>query len=257
MLKTEMIINYDYGSLNPIQLGHEYCKPGHFFGPAVRTYWLLHYIIKGKGIFIKEGKRYEVRSGDIFVINPYVETYYEANKEDPWEYIWIGYICHGKPPYEFEKPVVHHPELGKVFEAMIRCRKMDNGRSAFLCAKLWEMFYILLEQKNSKMDYVEMAVNCMESEYMLGITVQQIADRLNLSRSYFSTIFSKETGISPQQYLTNLRMEKAAELMVYHGQTPSLAAYSTGYTDIFNFSKMFKRHFGVSPRKYILQNSTK
>lgn len=48
----------------------------------------------------------------------------------------------------------------------------------------------------------------------------------------------------------NLRMEKAAELMTVYGEKPSTAGASVGYPDIYHFSKMFKKHFGVSPREY-------
>ena len=73
---------------------------------------------------------------------------------------------------------------------------------------------------------------------------------MNLNRSYFSTLFRRKTGCSPQQYLTDYRMNKACELMTEHGCSPGEAALSTGYPDIFSFSRMFKKKFGLSPREY-------
>ena len=90
----------------------------------------------------------------------------------------------------------------------------------------------------------------MNSEYVNGITVQQVADRLNLDRSYFYSIFKAQMGVSPQKYLINLRLERAAELLTVYGESPSTAGISVGYPDLYHFSKIFKQHFGVSPRKY-------
>ena len=60
-------------------------------------------------------------------------------------------------------------------------------------------------------------------------------------------------GTSPREYLMRLRLEKAAELMVIHGEKPSTAGASVGYVDLYHFSKVFKQHFGMSPRAYVLK----
>ena len=73
---------------------------------------------------------------------------------------------------------------------------------------------------------------------------------LNLNRSYFSELFREQMGVPPQTYLINLRLEKAAELLTVYGETPATAGVSVGYPDIYHFSKIFKRHFGLSPRQY-------
>ena len=149
--------------------------------------------------------------------------------------------------------VMHTPFLEKVFKEALQCNTMEKGRSAYLSGKLWEMFAYLLEQQSPEIDYVDRAINYMKLEYPNGITVTQIASQLNLNRSYFSALFRSRMGCSPQEYLTALRIEKAIELMVVYGRSPTVAAASTGYSDLYNFSKMFKRHTGLSPRMYIKQ----
>ena len=90
----------------------------------------------------------------------------------------------------------------------------------------------------------------MNANYVHGITVKEVADLLGLDRSYFSAIFKEAIGIPPQKYLMKLRLEKAAELITVYNEKPSTAGFSVGYPDLYHFSKMFKQHFGVSPRHY-------
>ena len=250
---SEIIIDEHYGGLNPMQLGHERCKPGQGFGPAVRTHWLLHYVVSGYGYFTKEGRTHLVSPGETFVIAPFEETYYEADANNPWYYIWIGFT--GEPPCELNMPMIHKPEFGEIFTKALDCKGMNRGKSAFLAGKLWEIFACLLEENSAELDYISQAIHCMKLEYADGVTVTEIAKRLNLSRSYFSVLFKERTGQAPQDFLTTLRMEKAIELMTKYGKSPSVAAVSTGYSDIYNFSRMFKRYTGLSPRAYIQENS--
>lgn len=251
MERSEIIIDCHYGGLNPVQFGHEICEASHAFGPAVRTHWLLHYVVSGFGYFTREQITHEVGAGQIFVIPPYVETYYEADRERPWQYIWIGFTTQDALPEVFSRPVITCPDVGDLFNEMMTCGSMENGRSAFLAGCLWKLTAVLLEKGKPKADVIDKALSCMHSEYYKGITVREIADRLGMDRSYFSTIFSGRVGIPPGEYLINLRLQKAAELMRLHGECASTAAISVGYDDICHFSKIFKKHFGMSPRAYI------
>lgn len=254
MTYSEIIIDHHYSGLNPVQFGYEACTPSHSFGPAVRTHWLLHYVVSGFGTFEYEGQTYSIGPGEIFVIPPYAETYYEADAKKPWNYIWIGFTTEDELPELFSKPVINCPGAAELFEEMKNCKSMENGRSAFLSGCLWKLMGILLDQGKPAYDYIDKALHFMHAEYANRITIQEIAEHLNLDRCYFSTAFTKRMGTSPQQYLVHLRLSKAAELMITYGETPSTAAISVGYTDLYQFSKIFKQHFGMSPRAYIKEH---
>lgn len=246
-----IVVDYHYGGLNPVELGQENCLPSHSFGPAVRTHWLLHYVVSGFGKFVREEKTYQVGPGQIFVIPPYLETYYEADRENPWHYVWIGFTTGEVLPEALAHPVITCPEAREIFGEMISGSGMGEGQSAYLSGCLWKLMSIFLNQGTPRADYVDKAVSCMNAEFANGITVREVADRLGLDRSYFSTIFSEKMGIPPGEYLTGLRLAEAAKLMTVYGESPSLAAISVGYRDLYHFSKMFKKHFGASPRNYV------
>ena len=237
--------------LNPVQFGYEDCDKSHSFGPAVRTHWLIHFVVSGFGFFRIGDKEYRVKPGEMFVIPPYVETYYEADSVNPWSYIWIGFTADGKLPKELSDTIVC-PEAESIFVSMKKCADYSLGRSAYLAARLWDLFALLSEDENHKYSYVEKALEFIHSNYMHDITVEKIAQYLNLDRTYFSVIFKKEIGQSPKQYLVDYRMNIAAALIIKRQIGISVVANSVGYSDLYTFSKMFKRHFGVSPSNYAI-----
>lgn len=248
MYHSVIISDEGYTDLNPILFGYQDCEKGHFYGPAIRSYWLMHFVVSGVGTFRIEGNEYKIHPGEIFIIPPFIETYYEADKNDPWEYIWIGYTTSSALP----KALPHTlklPEASKIFNEMKLCEGFSEGRSAFLSAKLWELFAIFLDKDKKHSDYVKTALDCIHNEYE-QITIGELARRLNVDRTYFYTLFKKKVGISPQQYLLNHRMNIAASLIREQAFSVSTIAFSVGYSDIYNFSKMFKKHFGLSPTQY-------
>jgi AraC-like DNA-binding protein len=99
-------------------------------------------------------------------------------------------------------------------------------------------------------DYVRQAINLVHLNYRTTLRVEDLARNLNLDRAYFGKLFRKHTGKTPRRYIVEYRLKKAAELMVCQNMLTSDAAREVGYTDIFNFSKMFKQHYGVAPSMY-------
>ena len=68
--------------------------------------------------------------------------------------------------------------------------------------------------------------------------------------SNFAKVFRDAYGVSPKQYLTQLRMERARELILSNRYTVSQIAQMTGYGEIYHFSKAFKQENGVTPTEY-------
>ncbi len=252
MNTSEIVLNEHYGGFNPVQFGHEDCDPSHSYGPAVRTHWLLHYVSSGCGKFTRGGVTHSVGAGQIFVIPPYEETFYQADAKRPWRYIWIGFTADdGEVPPVFGAPVLSSSKFGRIFDDMLTCDRLENGKSAFLSGCIWRLVSVLLEKDKNKPSHVDKALGYMHSNYANGITVSEVAASVGLDRKYLSVLFSKQVGMSPSKYLIALRLSKAAELMSKHGESPTTAAVSVGYYDICHFSKVFKSHFGVSPREYV------
>ena len=95
------------------------------------------------------------------------------------------------------------------------------------------------------------AQNLVKNRYMEAeISLDEVCSVLGVSNSYFSSVFKKETGKPFITYLTDYRMDIAADLMVNTNDKSYTIAEKVGYPDANYFSYVFKKRFGVSPSKY-------
>lgn len=97
---------------------------------------------------------------------------------------------------------------------------------------------------------VEEALRFLRSNTNVDIKVQEIADECGMSLSAFTRLFKSETGQSPYQYLTDLRMNWACEILLSGNSPMEKIAEMIGYHDRFHFSKTFKRKIGITPAEY-------
>ena len=94
------------------------------------------------------------------------------------------------------------------------------------------------------------AKNYIDEHYSQPMTINELAAMYNLHPNYFSTIFRRQIGLSPRQYLTNLRLQKACRLLQSSQLTVQETAAQVGYSDINNFIKNYRQLFGCTPKQY-------
>ena len=250
--KDLLICSQNLRDINPVQCGWEECDSGHTFGPAVRDHYLLHYVMDGKGTFESHGQTYRLSKGNLFLIRPDEVTVYSADSKEPWKYLWLGFGGVFAQPLVRNLPdALYCPQLGHLFEEIKQCHLSQGNLELYLCGKIYEIFSTLAQtyadQEKASLSYADLARSYILANYMNPITVEGLADILGIDRRYFSWVFSKEVGCAPKQYLLEVRMEKARQLLVQTDLAVQAVANSVGYTDAFQFSKMFKKHFRVAP----------
>ena len=248
----------------------EKCKPLHSFGPVIKDHFLIHFIRSGKGRYVVRDKTYFLSRGEAFFIFPGEPGWYEADKDDPWEYFWIGFYKTGLDRLfmnigiSAESPVVSL-NSSHVFEN--HYSRLDETRSSSLensfrqKAVLLELISDLIKfsgynsddnyrNAGKGNDYIKYTYDFIRKNYSVNISVTDIAEYLGLDRSYFSQLFKKRTGESPGEFLKNYRLEKGAELLAGTSFDISAIAESAGYLDRFSFSRSFKKRYGLSPGRY-------
>lgn len=249
--------------------GYAQCEPLHSFGPAARPNYLLHYIIDGKGIYQTSNHTYHLGSGEGFLIEPGSLTFYQADKEHPWSYLWIGFS--GRRAKEYLEDLglnsnqltfrsKHGKDLKRTILQMMRCS--DNSiTSQYRLQSLLYAFFATLSRnaqeearesilQSPKNFYVDRAVTYIRNHYASGITVSDIANYLCLNRSYLYKLFQNSLHMSPQEFLTQFRLSIAKELLTTTQFPIEHVASSCGYQNTLVFSKAFKRTIGCTPSDY-------
>ena len=97
----------------------------------------------------------------------------------------------------------------------------------------------------------------MEMYYHNNIQIADVAASVGVHANYLSHIFQKQYHVTPKQYLSNLRVKKACELLLYTEYPIYIVANSVGFTDSLAFSKFFRRMVGISPYYYRIQKEEK
>ena len=237
----------------PLFIGYENCLPNHSFGPFGRSSYLIHYVTSGKGVFIAKGKKYNVKKGEAFIIMPDEITTYTADKNDPWSYVWIAF--NGSLASELktlEKPVISLREAP--FIEVKNLVLSGEGISAEIVSSIiLRVFADAFNRKRQNENIAKQIENYIKTQYMTDISVDGIALAVGLDRRYVGRLFKNETGVSVQDFIINVRLDRAKYLLS-RGYKVREASVMSGYKDPFNFTKMFTKRFGVSPRAYAKNN---
>ena len=255
--------------MNVDECGIEQGIPGLGYKYEVLKNAVIHYVTKGYGTFKFNGKVYNLKQGDIFILLKGMQVEYVASIDDPWEYYWIGFSGSNANEYLNRTSITdscvanceENSKIPQIILNMCEISKTYNPSRSddiLLLKELYSLLYALIEEfpkpfeyKDKELHtYIQDALNFINSNYMHSITVQEIADYVNLSRSYLYKMFIKNLGISPQRYLINLRMYKATLLLKGTKLPIGEVASSVGYSDSLLFSKTFSKHFSMSPLNY-------
>lgn len=239
-------------------------------------------IRSGSRIFYIDGNYYCVKAGDILLLNPgtYHKSLMDRDSTVPSDECYIGFfgvhfkqcdpdrmqLPNGKLYYSM--PDGLKQEVFKLY-AEIEKESTYNKTGCYFMLKAYliQLLCFLQREKEEMVQerngYVFHSVNkkyvvkqikkYLDEHYREKISLDKIAQNMYLSTFYISKIFKSETGNTPIQYLIKLRMEKAREL-IEQGSEKSIqdVAAAVGYEDAYHFSKLFKRHYGVAPSRYLL-----
>jgi AraC-like DNA-binding protein len=244
--------SHDENSLLYVRdLGYHKTEPLHCYGPAIRDYFLIHLIESGKGTIERNGVVTHLKAGDAFIIRPGEVTTYVSDKDEPWEYCWIGF----KGEYSSEIMRKTTSELFPKFKksGLISLKSATNNRTLGEIEGLRILFSVLdsikLETVENR-DPVALALEFIERNYFRSLDISEIASQLGLSRAHFTTVFTKTTGESPYNYLTKVRIKHAKELLSTTSLSITEIAYSVGFASIERFSEQFKKYTALSPLTY-------
>lgn len=147
----------------------------------------------------------------------------------------------------------------QLFDKLVKEKRTRDEYSKLLAGRYIEEMLIALlrggkQKKSSPGDsYTEIMRSAMQyigESYQTELTLDLLAAKYSLSRSFFSRKFREVTGFGLAEYITVVRIRNAAELLTKQGLSVTEAAFAVGYNDSSYFTSTFKRIMGVTPLKY-------
>ncbi|MBR3606624.1 MAG: response regulator [Lachnospiraceae bacterium] len=152
--------------------------------------------------------------------------------------------------YEIEEEEI----FSKTFNPYEEMGKINSPETLSLWLKEKSIaIYEKIQKKRTKTTnkMTEKAKQYIQENYTKSnLSVEELCNYLNVSATYFSITFKKETGMSFISYLTKIRLEQAKNLLDTTEEKSYMIAEKVGYTEANYFSYVFKKHYGVSPSKY-------
>ena len=200
------------------------------------------------------------------------DQYLCSRRGTPLEYVWLEFDgLRAKEIIEIaglspENPVYHAHSKDlreKMMQEMLYIAEHSDESPFHLIGHLY-LFIDYLSRSAASMKlsnsgklkdfYIKEALNYIEQNFQNDISVEGIAAFCGLNRSYFGRIFKDTIGKSPQKFLMNYRMVKAAELLKLTHLPISDIGNAVGYPNQLHFSRAFKHIYGISPREWRNKN---
>jgi len=267
-----------------VQAGFHHTNSGYSYGPMIRDHYLIHFISEGEGVLELHQRRYFVKAGSCFLIYPHQISFYQSSTRNPLKYTWLGFNGHKAETYvenagfayESEiRPIVADEEISAKFNEFFdflykNAKSISLTDVLYFTSVTYAIIYLLTsgrctydiddyllgikksDERTMSMDseYVRSIISIIQSSYCENILVEEIADKLSLNRSYLNSVFKNHTGMTIKEYLISYRISISKSLLSDSNNTIQDVAFKSGFSDPLYFSRLFKKHCGVSPKIY-------
>ena len=148
--------------------------------------------------------------------------------------------------------------ISGLFNAMYGCRNLRLTSNYYkVLGTIYEIFGLISRYEESeymqsstegKLYAVRLGIQEQYSDHSLSL--EKLAVIAGMSPHQMGILFKKKFGVPCWQYVIDTRIEAAAKLLLMPGYSVGMVAEQCGFQDVYYFSRMFKKHMGVSPREY-------
>lgn len=226
------------------------------------------YISKGSGVFeSKSGGQLPVKEGSVILLFPYEWHRYKPDTAAGWDEWWVG--CKGpslntlisKQFFSKTRPVLHigiqAPVILLYSDIIEQAKQEKPGYQPLIAGAvmhlLGQVHAAVRQEKITGEDVQEEIIHkataYMRSRLRDEISFEALAQELRVSYSWFRKAFKLYTGMPPHQYLLELRLEKARQLLSGQKAVKEIA-FEAGFESAFYFSRLFKKKMGLSPEAF-------
>ena len=234
--------------------------------------YAIYLVVEGKGVYTMGGTEFPVKKNDIFVMYPDIPVRCTADSKKPWELQALSFdgmdarLMLNAAGFEPKRPVRSlDPSFAENVLKLIAGIYAWRGQEIYSTVQSTSLIYLLLSAlvRTATWDqtaappgwtgtvHFQKALDYITENYSKPISVSDIADHVNLSRSRLYRVFMQQIFISPQQYLIDYRVREAIRLLEQRFGSIKEISLAVGIEDPLYFSHLFKQVTGKSPTNYI------
>ena len=229
----------------------------------------IFFILGGAGEFQVEDSRFPVKAGDCLIVNPHVDHTQFSTLENPMEFVSFGLegltleITSARTGprnfmlYNFEE---QKEFINSHMYLMLEEAEEQKSQYPLICRNMTEIMLIYLMRRHQlifkRSKDTKMSKECgiakryIDSNYMDNITLDLLADLTHMNKFYLVHSFTKYTGLSPINYLTQKRVQVAMDLLASTDYSIAQIASNVGFASQSYFSQVFRKALGTTPVQY-------
>lgn len=262
-LVTTMMHNPLCCDLYPTAFGYYPQARGHTAERTVHDDNLLIYCVRGRAALTVENRERTVHGGQVVVLRQGLAHRYGADDEDPWTIYWVHFAGSRASDYLRRNDgapldvVTNVGILTKVmtdFAELLDARHSTYPHAAFVHAannlKQLICYLAMPRPEAAEADMVDRANALMLERLAFGITLDELAEAVHLSKHHFVRRYRALTGTTPLARFNQLRIHRACQLLDGTPHPVSSIADQLGFDDPYYFSRLFRRVVGLSPSQY-------
>ena len=247
------------------QVGYERCSSLHSFGPVVRDFYVMHLLVSGSGYLESDGKTITLKKGDLFLVPVDKSVRYYANKDDPYEYYWVGFyginaiqLMNIIGFLKSNKLVISSGESFDTIRSLFEKMALYNdARSVKENILMLGYFYQIIgaltpmdieaDPLNENETTLNKLLRYIEFNYNTDITMETLESVASMHRSNIYKLFKKTQGVSPTQYIANYRLDRALYLLKNTDYSLKKIASLVGYKNSAYLCRVFQKHHKKTP----------
>jgi len=251
--------------------GYEECAPEYDMNRHGFSSPVVEFVAKGAGLFTLGDRQFPLEPGSIFVYGPDDFHRIQSQPGAPLTKYFVAFNgvgsrdlmqeCHILPGTVAQ--LMHPERIVQIFEDLIQHGLSDHPNRVRMChvtlqylmMKIGELVMLPGEVSTPAGQTYRRCRQFIEENYLSVHSLQEVAQACHVDSAYLCRLFKRFRRESPFQYLQNLRMNRAVDLLRSGDYSVKKAAQELGFSDPYNFSRSFKRVFGISPSKLIRRDS--
>lgn len=256
----------------PFEIYHNICKNGlSLYTHYHREFELMH-ILSGSGTAYIDDECYPLSCGDILFISSERLHGIVKNSDAPGaftamvfapEFLGVADSIADKYVSPVLKQTIRIPPLIRhegLANSILQLAELSEYTSHELKVKsllfqIWEILISLgapseAKEVSIRLREIRGAIDYIEANYSQKITLLQLSGLANMSKEYFCKKFKDITGVSPMQYLTQIRIENSCLLLKNTDAEIGEIAMNCGFSSFSYYSETFKKHMACTPKEY-------